>query len=76
MVKAGAGFWSRGAFDTLAPGISKQLHFILLLIGIFPRFKMLHYDLCLCLVNPWRLSSTNMAPFDQEFYLVMNLAGM
>lgn len=22
-VKAGAGFWSRGAFDTLAPGISK-----------------------------------------------------
>lgn len=25
-------------------------------------------------VNPWRLSATNMAPFDQEFFLVMNLA--
>lgn len=24
--------------------------------------------------NPWRLSTTNMAPFDQEFYLIMSLA--
>lgn len=24
--------------------------------------------------NPWRLAATNMAPFDQEFYLTVNLA--
>lgn len=24
--------------------------------------------------NPWRLATTNIAPFDQEFYLIMNLA--
>ena len=24
--------------------------------------------------NPWRLAATNMAPFDQEFYLVLDLA--
>lgn len=45
-VKAGAGFWSRGAFDALVPGV----------------------------MNPWRLAATNTAPFDQEFYLIMNLA--
>lgn len=45
-IKAGAGFWARGAFDTIAPG----------------------------LMNPWRLATTNMAPFDQEFYLNLNLA--
>lgn len=26
------------------------------------------------IANPWRSSTTNMAPFDQEFYLIMNLA--
>lgn len=46
IIKAGTGFWSRGAFDSIAPGIA----------------------------NPWRLSTTNMAPFDQEFYIIMNLA--
>lgn len=46
IVKAGTGFWTRGAFDTIAPGIS----------------------------NPWRLSTTNMAPFDQEFFLNIKLA--
>ncbi|XP_055316515.1 beta-1,3-glucan-binding protein-like [Sitodiplosis mosellana] len=45
-IKAGAGFWSRGAYDAIAPGV----------------------------MNPWRLATTNMAPFDQEFYLIMNLA--
>lgn len=45
-IKAGAGFWSRGAYDAIAPGV----------------------------MNPWRLAATNMAPFDQEFYLIMNLA--
>ncbi|XP_031636941.1 beta-1,3-glucan-binding protein-like [Contarinia nasturtii] len=45
-IKAGTGFWSRGLFDSIAPGV----------------------------MNPWRLSTTNMAPFDQEFYLIMNLA--
>lgn len=46
IIKAGTGFWTRGAFDTIAPGIS----------------------------NPWRLSTTNMAPFDQEFFIIINLA--